>query len=582
MLKTIKEMLEMLKSRSIQLKLSIALSVVENILMLMPIMVTFSVIASIPELNPSAVSPLTTSDVIKYTAFLLVCVIIRIIVRYKIHRLRSGSGYEAMCLQRKILGRELRKVSMGYLDKKNLGDLVSTITADASYIELYGVGVLEKIINAGLATLFGLLILFAFDYRIGIVVSLLLVPILFVFHWILTLQDKMDLNRQDQFGVLTENTIEYVRGLHVIKTYNITGKSFFRVKVAFAKFKDIMLRLELSHIIPIGINQLCFRIITIVIVLMAALLSLSGQMEIQSAVLLMLGSFSLFAALELMSSYGAFIRLAQLSTDRIDSIKLIPKMDEGHANGGIPAYDICMHEVSFAYGNKNVLRNISFTVPEKTMTALVGPSGSGKTTIVNLVSRFWDVETGQIMIGGRNVKDIPYETLLEKISFVFQDVFLFDDTVLNNIKIGKPSANMEEVMHAARRAGCHDFICRMENGYETAVGESGAMLSGGERQRISIARALVKDAPIVLLDEVTANVDAENEHEIQMALQELLKDRTVIMIAHKLSTIRHVDQIIVVEDGQISQRGTHKELISQEGLYKRLWTIQAEAGNWKV
>lgn len=582
MLKTIKDMLEMLKSRSKQLRFSIALSVVENMLMVVPLMMAFCIIAAIPELNPGVSTPLTNGAVIKYTVFMVACVLARIVIRYNIHRLRSGSGYEAMCLQRKVMGRELRKVSMGYFNQKSLGDLVSTITSDASYMELYGVGVLEKIVNAVLSTITGFIVLFVFDYRIAIVVFLLLIPVWFVFRWITSLQDKMDLNRQEEMGTLTENTIEYVRGLHVLKTYNMTGKSFFRIKVAFARFKDVMLRLELAHTVPVGVLQLCFRMITLAIILLSALFTLAGQMTFQSAAVLSLGSFSLFAALELMGSFGAFIRLAQLSTDRINSIKRIPKIDEQHARGGITGCDICVDHVSFAYDSKEVLRNISFSVPEKSMTALVGPSGSGKTTVVNLVSRFWDVSVGEVRIGGRNVKEIPYEILLENISFVFQDVFLFDDTVLNNIRIGRPGAGMDEVMDAARRAGCHDFICRMEQGYDTMVGEGGAMLSGGERQRISIARALIKDAPIVLLDEVTANVDPENERQIQKALQELLKDRTVIMIAHKLSTIRHVDQILVIQDGGIIQRGAHQELVNKEGIYKKLWDMQYQTSKWKI
>jgi len=216
------------------------------------------------------------------------------------------------------------------------------------------------------------------------------------------------------------------------------------------------------------------------------------------------------------------------------------------------------------------------------MTALVGLSGSGKSTIANLVARFWDVSKGKVLVGGRDVKLFSYENLLENISFVFQDVFLFDDTIANNIRIGRPDADSDEIAEAARRAGCHNFIADLDQGYNTVVGEAGARLSGGEKQRISIARALLKDAPIVLLDEVTANVDVENEQKIQLALQELLKDRTVIIIAHKLSTIRNVDQILVIENGQISQKGCHDDLIGKDGLYKRLWDMQYETSRWRV
>jgi ATP-binding cassette subfamily B protein len=308
----------------------------------------------------------------------------------------------------------------------------------------------------------------------------------------------------------------------------------------------------------------------------------TGDLPFPSAVVLILSSFSLFSALELMGYFAAFFRLTQYSMDRINQVKEINKMDENPTFGTIEQFDIDYENLCFAYETKNVLQNISFSVPEKSMTALVGLSGSGKTTIVNLLARFWDIEEGAIRIGGKEIRSLPYEELLKNLSFVFQDVFLFDDTVLNNIRLGRPDASMDEVTQAARKAGCHGFICQMEKGYNSMIGEAGARLSGGEKQRISIARALIKDAPIVLLDEVTANVDAENEYSIQMALRELLKDRTVIMIAHKLSTIQSVDQILVIENGSICQKGNHRELVEQDGLYKRLWDRQYQTSRWKI
>jgi ATP-binding cassette subfamily B protein len=274
--------------------------------------------------------------------------------------------------------------------------------------------------------------------------------------------------------------------------------------------------------------------------------------------------------------------MTQKSIDRINQVKDIPKMNDNQ-NGETPdRFDIVFDRVSFAYGTVSVLKDLSFTVPEKTLTALVGLSGSGKTTIANLIARFWDVNDGKVFVGGKNVKSLSYESLLKNLGFVFQDVFLFDDTVANNIRIGRPNADIDDVIWAARRAGCHEFVSRLEHGYDTIIGEGGSRLSGGEKQRISIARALLKDAPIILLDEMTANIDVENEQKIQMALQELLKDRTVIIIAHKLSTIRNVDQILVIEDGKISQRGTHQELLDQNGLYRRLWNMERVTGSWKI
>jgi ATP-binding cassette subfamily B protein len=582
MLKTLKNLIDLMGSRKNRLYVSLALSFIDGFFIVVPILMAFHIIGNIPELFPVTVTPLTSEMVIKDAVIMVICVLVRIVLRYSTLRLFSGVGYEVMCDQRKLMGQELRGTSMGFFNQKNLGDLVATVTSDTGFIEIEGMGVVEKMSIGIPSIVVGLLVLFNFDYRIALAAILLLIPAWFAYLRLASTQDRLDLDRQRLIAEVTEDTVEFINGLPVLKTYNMTDKLFYRTQAAFKKLKELSVKIELSHLPPAGIFQGCFRLITAVIVLMAGFFTINGEMPWPSAFLLMMASLILFSGAEMMGIYSIFSKMTQKSIDRINQVKDIPKMDDSQ-NGEIPdRFDVVFDHVFFAYETVSILKDLSFAVPEKTLTALVGLSGSGKTTIANLIARFWDVKKGKILVGGKDVNSLSYENLLQNLSFVFQDVFLFDDTIANNIRIGRPTAGMEEVIEAARRAECHEFISQMEQGYDTIIGEGGFRLSGGEKQRISIARAILKDAPIVLLDEVTANVDVENEWRIQIALQELLKDRTVVMIAHKLSTIRNVDQILVIEDGQISQRGNHEELFAQNGLYKRLWDMQYETSKWKV
>lgn len=582
MLKTLKELIELMRSRKKQLYASIVLSFVDNFLLIVPMIFAFLIVGSIPELNGDSMKPLSYEQLIFYSILMVLSVVLRMVLRYYTLRLRSGAGYEVMCEQRKLLGCELRSVSMGYFTQKNLGELVSTITSDASYIELDGMGVVEKIATGIPSLIIGLVLLLVFDYRIALAAMLLFIPVYFAYRWVALTQQRLGINRQKVIGAVTDQAVEYVSGLHVLKSYNMGKKQFHKAKNSFEKLKKLSLKLEFSHMKPIAVFQLCLRLITVAIILGSGILAVAGSLSFPAAFLLMLGSFSLFSGFELMGIYSIFSKLAQQSIERIEEIKKIPKMKESSGTAKFEKSDIVFENVTFSYEQKTVLHDISFSVPENTMTALVGMSGSGKTTITNLIARFWDVEDGKVMIGGKNIREIDYEELLKHISFVFQDVFLFNDTVFNNIRIGRSEASEEEVVLAAKRAGCHDFIMKMKHGYDSVVGERGETLSGGERQRISIARALIKDAPIVLLDEVTANLDIENESMIQNAFHELLRNRTVILIAHKLSTIKHVDQILVLEEGSIVQKGTHEQLMIQEGLYKKLWNRQVETSKWRL
>ena len=577
MIKTAKELLSLMSKKEKQrVILSMLYSFCDFSLLVVPIIITFVMVEQILQ------GTLLSSKVISYTVIMVICLIIRIILRIYSLKLRSGSGYIAMCDERKRLGKDLRNISMGYFNEKNLGDLISTITSDALIVELEGIGVIEKL-AAGIPSLIAtLILLFVMDYRIMLAVALLLIPVWFSFKYLAGTSDRYNLHRQKEIGETTEEVVEFIKGLKVLKTYNMTDKQFYKTQNAFDKLKKLSIKTELSHIPPTAVFQLGFRVITVVIITMSALFTLSGDFAFSDAFLLMLASLSIFGAVELMGIWSIFSKMTSEAIERMTTIKNVSKQSQSSGKSEIDKFNIEFKHVDFAYQTKPILKDVSFIVPEKTATALVGLSGSGKTTITNLIARFWDATSGEVRIGDENVKEVNYDNLLQNISFVFQSVFLFDDTVLDNIRIGRPSATREEVIEVSKKARCHDFIMEMENGYDTIIGEEGTKLSGGEKQRISIARALIKNAPIILLDEVTANVDVENEIQIQSALSELFKNKTVIMIAHKLSTIKDVEQILVINDGQVCERGTHKELLLRSGIYAKLWDLQQSTESWNI
>ena len=279
---------------------------------------------------------------------------------------------------------------------------------------------------------------------------------------------------------------------------------------------------------------------------------------------------------------SALLRVVDVSVTRAQEILDTPQMDISGEMITPANRNLTAENVEFSYEKRKVIDGISAQIPEKTTTAIVGPSGGGKTTLVNLLARFWDVDAGTVTLGGRNVKDYDMDSLMENFSFVFQNVYLFHDTIANNIRFGQPDAPMEKVIEAAKKACCHEFIEALPEGYDTVIGEGGASLSGGEKQRISIARAMMKDAPVIFLDEATANVDPENENDLMKAIQALTKEKTVIMIAHRLKTVEHADQILVVDHGKIVQQGAHENLMKEEGIYRNFISERREAASWKV
>ena len=370
--------------------------------------------------------------------------------------------------------------------------------------------------------------------------------------------------------------------MSVIKSFNLSGRGDRKLQDAVEANRKANLEVEQVMTPYTAAQEAVLQLASVAMMLAAILLWRSGSMTLANALMVLVMSFMVFNQIKAFGMGVSMLRLAAASIDRTVETEQMPQMD---TNGKVIApqsHDITFDHVNFSYENKQILHDVSVTLPDKTTTAVVGPSGSGKTTLCNLIARFWAVDSGSVKIGGHDVRDFTLESLMDQISMVFQDVYLFADTIENNIKFGCPDATHEQVVAAARKACCDDFIEALPNGYDTVIGEGGASLSGGEKQRISIARAMLKDAPIVILDEATANVDPENEDRLQKAIEALTRDKTIIMIAHRLKTVRHADQILVVDHGRIVQQGKHEELIRQPGIYADFVGSRQQAEGWKL
>ncbi|HEY0196607.1 MAG TPA: ABC transporter ATP-binding protein, partial [Methanobacterium sp.] len=388
--------------------------------------------------------------------------------------------------------------------------------------------------------------------------------------------------RQETHSKLIGAVLEYIKGISVIKSFNMAGERAKKISQEFKRVRDASIEFEKRFASTILPFENSFSLGIGLTVLAVSYFALNQTLDLSLMLLMLIFIFEIYLPFKALGSLSNQVRIMEAALNRYDEITNVEIIDKDGKDITLDHFDIEFKDVTFAYGQEDVLHNVSFKVPEHSMTALVGKSGCGKTTIANLIARFWDVQKGEIKVGGVNVKEMTCDSLLKNISMVFQNVYLFNDTIWNNITFGKPDATMEEVIETCKKARCHDFIMELENGYDTIVGEGGSSLSGGEKQRISIARAILKDAPIVILDEATASVDPDNEKHIQLAINELVKDKTLVMIAHRLSTIQNADEILVIDEGKIAERGTHNDLIEEKGLYDDLWQRRVKARSWKI
>lgn len=509
--------------------------------------------------------------------------VLRSIFKYLVYRLQSTAGFEFVARERISLGDRLRNVPMGFFHDHSMGELTATMTSDLNYLENYSMHILDKVTSGVLTMIVMAICVLTFDWRIGIVFLLGIFLSFPVYNHMQKKGKDLSEKRQTIQADAIAATLEYVQGISVVKSFNMCEKNVSEIENAYEKNADSAYEVE-SVFTPLNMSySLVFRICTCIMMFCAGLLAIGGELTFARLSVILLASFTIFNPLEVMGQMTTLIRMLDSTLDRVERIKQAKRIDENGKDISLDSFDIAFDHVSFAYENGNpILNDVSFSIPQGSMTAIVGPSGSGKTTITRLIARFWDIQDGSITVGGHDVKEFTCDSLLKNMSMVFQNVYLFRDTIENNIKFGFPEATHEQVVEAAKKACCHDFITALPDGYNTVIGEGGSTLSGGEKQRISIARAMLKDAPIILLDEATASVDPENEVHLQQAISALVKNKTLIVIAHRLSTIRDADQILVVDNGKIAQKGVHADLIQQKGIYQNFWNIRQKARNWKL
>ncbi len=491
------------------------------------------------------------------------------------------AGYFMSAWKRLDIAERLKKVPMGYFNDSNLDRVTGTATTVLDVVENQGANVLVLILSGLMNAAVFLVCFLCFDWRLGLIALAGMAVYMLITSSMEKKSRALSPVRQRNEAALVSKVLESLQGMSVIKSFNLTGKGDEALKKAIDDNRDSNMAME-RLFIPYGeIQGVVLGAFKALLLLTSAALFISGAMTVSSALMAVIVSFQIFGDIEQTGAGLTVLRVVSSSIEEAEKVNLLPVMDENGKELDPKHYGISIDHVSFSYGDNEVLSDVSLSIPEKTMTAFVGSSGAGKTTLAMLIARFWDVNKGRISIGGRDVRDYTLESLMSRISVVFQNVYLFADTIENNIRFGMKDASHEAVVAAAKKACCHDFIMSLPDGYDTVIGEGGATLSGGEKQRISIARAILKDAPIIILDEATANVDPENEDKLIAAFDALTKNKTVIMIAHRLKTIRNADQIVVLDGGKIAC-GTHGELLKGNKKYSNFIRLREEAAAWKM
>ena len=525
---------------------------------------------------------LTVQHILISFGIMLLSVAGNAFANYRSTMLQCEAGYGTCADKRIEIAEHLKYLPMAYFNRNSLGYITSVATNSMEALADVATRVVMMVTQGILTTIFVVLMILLFDLRIG-GIAVLGVLLYFAINSLLQKKSKTIAPLKDSSDrKLVEKVLEYVQGIAEVKAYNLTGKKSRALNEAIDENSAANTKAEMAFVPIMFLQNLTAKLLGVVVAIISVAFYLNGTMELLNAVVMILAAFILFGALDTAGNYSALLRNVDLYVGKAQAVLNMPTMDIDGKDIIPSSYDIDVENAEFSYDKRKIIDGISIHIPQHTTTAIVGPSGGGKTTLCHLISRFWDVDKGCVKLGGVDVREYSMDSLMRNFSFVFQSVYLFQDTIANNIRFGQPDAPMEKVIEASRKACCHDFIMALPDGYDTVIGEGGASLSGGEKQRISIARAIMKDAPIIILDEATANVDPESEQELTAAIEALTKEKTILMIAHRLKTVRHADNILVIDKGRIAQSGTHEQLMEQGGIYRRFVESREQAVGWKV
>lgn len=525
---------------------------------------------------------LTVQHILLSFGIMLLSVAGNAFANYRSTMLQCEAGYGTCADKRIEIAEHLKYLPMGYFNRNSLGYITSVATNSMEALADVATRVVMMVTQGILTTIFVVLMILLFDLRIG-GIAVMGVLLYFAINSLLQKKSKTIAPLKDSSDrKLVEKVLEYVQGIAEVKAYNLTGKKSRALNEAIDENSAANTKAEMAFVPIMFLQNLTAKLLGVVVAIISVAFYLNGTMELLNAVVMILAAFILFGALDTAGNYSALLRNVDLYVGKAQAVLNMPTMDIDGKDIIPSSYDIDVENAEFSYDKRKIIDGVSIHIPQHTTTAIVGPSGGGKTTLCHLISRFWDVDKGCVKLGGVDVREYSMDSLMRNFSFVFQSVYLFQDTIANNIRFGQSDAPMEKVIEASRKACCHDFIMALPDGYDTVIGEGGASLSGGEKQRISIARAIMKDAPIIILDEATANVDPESEQELTAAIEALTKEKTILMIAHRLKTVRHADNILVIDKGRIAQSGTHEQLMEQGGIYRRFVESREQAVGWKV